>query len=304
MTRILLAGGSGYIGSRVRQRLASDPAVEMLAIARRPCPHALTLDLAAQPGELRAVMQEFRPQVVVNCAGTISADLRETVSAHVVATANLLQSLADDAPSARFVQIGSAAEYGQAVEPPQLIDEDIEPRPEGPYGVSKLAATQLALTHAAQRQASCVVLRVFNLLGPEMPQGTVVARVMSFLATRRDTAQAIELGRLDVYRDFVHVDDVVAAVVAAAEYIPQQPEVFNIASGEPVLVRTLVRELLDSAGHDGPIVESAPGSARSAGVTWQHADIGRARARLGWNPRVTRAAALADLARSVARQRA
>lgn len=304
MTRILVAGGSGYIGSRVRQRLAADPAVEVLAIARRASPHALTLDLAAQPRELRAVVREFRPHAVINCAGTISADLRETVSAHVVATANLLQSVADNAPSARFVQIGSAAEYGQAVEAPQLIDEDSVPRPEGPYGVSKLAATQLALTHARQRRAACVVLRVFNLLGPEMPQGTVVARVMAFLAGRRDPAEAIELGRLDVYRDFVHVDDVVEAVVAAAGYVPDQPEIFNIASGEPVLVRTLVRELLDSAGHDGDIVESAPGSARSAGVTWQHADIGRARLRLGWSPRITRAAALDDLARLVARQRA
>lgn len=305
MSRIWLAGASGYIGSRVWRALEAGGA-EVMPIARRShsTPGIRAIDMAADPEGLASSIADFNPDLVVNCAGTISPDARTAVAAHVTATANLLDGMEKVHPGLPLVQLGSAAEYGAAVERPGLIGENTPPRPEGPYGISKLASTQLAIAYGRRTGGSVIVLRVFNLLGPDMPLGTVVARVLDFLSARPSSDTPIRTGRLDVYRDFVHVDDVVAAVVAATTRTAEgQPAVVNVAGGRPVLVRTLVRDMLDAAGHPGGIEEDAAGSTRSEGVPWQHADIARARERLGWTPTIGYRASLLGLVGTIARQR-
>jgi NDP-hexose 4-ketoreductase len=296
--KVLVTGAGGYIGSRVCARLRTQPGVTVLALGRRASATIdVSIDLATAPGALGDCLREFQPTAVVNCAGTISADPGVCFDSHVVSTTHLLDAVATHAAGARFVQLGSAAEYGQAVAEPGLITEDTPPRPVGPYGVSKLASTLIARHQGATLGLDCTVLRIFNLLGPGMPPGTIVPRVLQLLRTR-NPADPVELGPLGVYRDFVHVDDVVDAIVAAAG-VPRANAhgVINIASGQAVLVRDLVRMLLQAAGHHGEILESAHGSSRSGFVVWQRANIARAAAVLGWKPRRVLHDSIAELAR-------
>ncbi len=246
------------------------------------------------------MLAEYRPDVVINCAGTTSPELLDCVEAHVVVTANLLAAVAKAAPGARVIQLGSAAEYGQAVEAPLRVDEDTPPAPRGAYAISKLSSTLLAVRHGPGLGLECIALRVFNLIGPDMAPGTIIPNVMRILENpARRSADPVELGRLDLYRDFVHVDDVVAAIICAVEVQSvDNGTIINVASGEAVMVRELVRRLLDAAGHHGEIREVAPGTGRSVGVTWQCADIGRARSLLGWAPHKSLADAVTELVRS------
>jgi len=302
--RVVVAGGQGYIGSRLCRRLLG-MGVSVLPLSRRAggSGAAQPLDLAKPSEALIPMLRDFRPDAVVNCAGTTSTEVRECVEAHAVVTANLLAAVARAAPGSRLIQLGSAAEYGQAVEPPLLLREDTPPMPRGAYAVSKLASTLLSVCHGPGLGLECIALRVFNLIGVDMAPGTIIPNLMRIL---RDPAlrpeDPVELGRIDVYRDFVHVDDVVAAIVRAIE-VPsiENGAIINVASGEAVMVRELVRRILDAAGHRGEIREVAPGTGRSVGVTWQSGDIGRARNLLGWVPRKTLAEAVTELVRSNSR---
>jgi nucleoside-diphosphate-sugar epimerase len=256
------------------------------------------MDLTRDVGALAKAVRGFAPDAVINCAGTTCADPKSCINAHILITSNLLRIVGNEAPGARFVQVGSAAEYGQPVAAPQMIDEDSPPNPLTPYGISKLASTLLTIEQGAELGLDCIVLRVFNLIGPDMNPGTIVPRVMNFLtgdATR--PSDPIHLGRLDLYRDFVHINDVVAAIVRAAT--TRSPNatarIVNIASGEIILVRDLVRGLLDAAGHSGEIVEDAVGGSRSVGVTWLHTSIIRAREVLDWQPQIGLTQAMAEL---------
>jgi nucleoside-diphosphate-sugar epimerase len=296
--KVLVAGASGYIGARSVAAFRALPGTEVVGVSRR-AGEGVTLDVAADRDALRALFERTRPDVVVNAAGTITPDLHRCLSAHVDVTANLICAAAEFAPGARFVQLGSAAEYGDAVREPDAMHEDTLPMPQGAYGVSKLAATLLAVREGAVRGLHPVSLRVFNLIGPDMTPGTIFPNVLRFLREPgRRPDDPLVVGALGIHRDFVHIDDVVAAIVAAATQPAARVaagSIVNICSGRAVVVRDVVRELLDVAGHTGPIDERAGGSGRSGGVSWALGDNRRALERLDWRPRKDLSTGLREL---------
>jgi len=253
------------------------------------------LDLAADdPARVASVLAEVAPDVVVNCAGATTGDADALADANITSIYSLAAAMLMYRAPVRLVHLGSAAEYGRS-DPPIAVSESTPPRPAGVYGATKLAGTRLVqLARVAGLEA--VVLRVFNPVGCGAPEnglpGGLAIQLRNALASG---ATAVRLGALDAVRDFVDARDVADAVIAAAtaETLPQP--VLNIGSGIGTPVRTLVKELLAISGFDGVVHEDASGSARSAGLPWQQADITIARRDLGWRPRRDLAASLADL---------
>lgn len=296
--KILIAGAGGYIGARLLRRLGPLPGYEARGIVRS-VPGGAGIDIAHDRAALHALFESFRPEAVINAAGTISPDMRRCLSAHVDVTAALIEAAATFAPGARFIQLGSAAEYGDAAHEPDALHEAMLPRPQGAYGISKLAGTLLATREAPTRGLHAVSLRIFNLVGRDMTPGTIFANVQRFLAEpgRRST-DPLPVGSLDIHRDFVHIDDVIDAVHAALRASPERlpnGSIINVASGQVVQVRRVVRELLDLAGHTGPLEERAPNSGRSQGVRWALGDTRLAREYLGWQARRPLSEALREL---------
>lgn len=267
--RCLLIGASGFIGGQVRARLATDPAVTVIPAGRSG---PLRLDLTGSL--LTAQLREAAPDVVVNCAGTINGSPSELALGNVVAVSRLVKACAD--VGCRLVHLGSAAEYG-AVPAGLSVAESSTPQPVSAYGMSKLAGTELVL--AARRDGlTATVLRVFNPIGPGTPSTLLPGRLVAAL---RDPA--IRLGPLDGHRDFVDVRDVAAAVEVACWVTGALPGIVNIGSGRATALRDLVGLAAGMAGVPRPIEEST-GSARSAAVTWQQADITVAATTLGFRP--------------------
>ncbi|GAA2078651.1 NAD-dependent epimerase/dehydratase family protein [Actinomadura alba] len=282
--RLLLIGASGFIGRHIRARATG---FQVVTISRSQGAGDVCLDLAAAgPAEVAKLIDEEAPDAVVNCSGVTGGDPAEMVSGNVVAVANLVAALA--AVPVRLVHVGSAAEYGQ-VAPGNPITESTEPRPVGPYGVTKLAGTEIV--RAAVSDA--VVLRVFNPIGPGMPGSTLPGRVAARL---RGRDAEVRVGSLAAHRDFVDVRDVADAVLAAAGCAGPLPPVLNVGSGRATPLREVVTALSEIAGPGSRIVEdTAGGSARSAGVPWQQADISAIGRALGWAPTTDLTASLRDL---------
>lgn len=294
--RVLLLGASGFLGRHVAAAARRDRGIELVAHAgrssggRNVAPMALDL-LEADDAELRDFLRRAAPDAIVNAVGATGGDRERLEALNVRLVARLLAAQSEAAPEARFVQLGSAAEYGAT---PQgvPIDEESAARPVSDYGATKLAATELILA-ARDRATDAMVLRVFNPLGGGMAGDTLpgnAARLLRAALLAGD--QEIRLGPLDDCRDFIDVHDVADAALLAC-LRPTQWPVLNVGSGEAVLTRDMVLRLAAVAGFEGRVSEDAAGSARSPRVPWQQADIQRAQHDLGWRPRHTLDEALA-----------
>lgn len=187
---------------------------------------------------------------------------------------------------------------GRALEP-GLVDEEARFDPRNVYAATKAAQEYLAAAWARAAGGAVAMLRYHNVYGPRMPRDTpyagVAAIFRSALAAGR-TPRVFEDG--GQRRDFVHVRDVAAANLAAAEWTEGQAEpglvrAFNVGSGTVRTVGELARGLCAAVGAPEPVVT---GEFRLGDVRHVSADSTRLRTELGWSPRVGFADGLAEFA--------
>jgi UDP-glucose 4-epimerase len=187
-----------------------------------------------------------------------------------------------DADVRRVVLTSSGAVYGEQGEQP--VREDQPPNPQSPYAVSKLAAEYYVRTIGALWGIETVILRVFNAYGPgqRLPAShpPVVPRLLQ---------QAQRGGSLVIFggggqtRDFVYVDDVVEALVAASASSDVDRRIINVGSGRETSVNDLASLVASVAGRE---VEMLHSPAESGGVARLCADITAARRLLDYEPHV------------------
>lgn len=306
--RVLLLGANGYLGRFVADRLLADPAVQLTALGRGDDAD-VRFDLSTgSPGALTRFLDAVHPGVVINCAGAIRGTASELTRHNTVATATLCESLRRSGCRARLVQIGCAAEYGPS-QHGSSIAEDAVARPGGPYGVSKLAATELVLGSGLD----AIVLRVFSPTGPGTPAGSPLGRLADSLRRAMQHGDSeLKLGGLGVQRDFVDVRDVARAVHAATLSAAQG--VVNIGTGHAVRLREAAAALARISGFGGTLLElegpplprQATGEGHGGQIgqaapypdgcgAWQQADVRTARDRLGWRARIGFEESLADI---------
>jgi nucleoside-diphosphate-sugar epimerase len=282
--RVLLFGASGFIGTQVGAALDRDPrAGTVIRVGRQradqPGAGWIRHDLvAAGTDELAALVRSVRPDVLV--------------------TARLIEAIAREAPAARLVVLGSAAEYGRTPYGCH-VGEDHPVGPIAPYGATRLASTQLVLLAVGGQRLDAVVLRVFNPVGPGVPPENLLGRAAaSMRAALEDGKDTVVLGPLGAYRDFVDVRDVATAITAAALADQVKEPVLNVGSGRPVRCREAVSLMADVAGFTGRVVETNPPPGRSSSVDWSAADLSRIERSLGWTPRYDLRASVAATWRS------
>ena len=301
MATILVLGGNGFIGGWVAQAVrASGGDVVGAGLGAAPAGFGgpwFDLDLLSDDAaDVARSLREVGPGVVVNCTGAVVGRSADLMLANAVATARLLEAIERSELNVRMIHIGSGAEYGRApVEEP--VAESACAKPLSPYGIAKLAATQLVLAAVAAGTIDGIVLRVFNAVGPRMGTGTLPGSATRKLldAVREGTPQ-IEMGPLGSVRDFVDVRDIGAAVVAAAGAASLEARLVNVGSGQGRTARELVSGLAERLGFHGAVAEEEVGSPRSQDVLWQVADISLAAQTLGWMPAHDLASSLDSMA--------
>jgi NDP-hexose 4-ketoreductase len=282
MPKIFLFGAPGFLGRHVQTELEQQ-GFEVLGFGRNNTDSLQALDLT-NPEAVRGVLEQYQPSAIINCAGRTLGTRFELVHDNILVVTNLLEAIAEKAPNARLVHIGSAAEYGMPQDQNSLT-EDAPTRPEGQYGITKLAASSLVIQASLTNQIDGVVLRLSNPLGAGMSEGTLPGRAARLLKTALETGETtITLGPLEAFRDFIDARDVAKAAVLAANAEKPNEKLFNLGSGQATQARELIQTLAKIAGFKGEILERDLGSARSAGVSWQQADIARISSWLSWQP--------------------
>jgi nucleoside-diphosphate-sugar epimerase len=243
---VLVTGARGFTGRYLCDRLRAD-GYEVIG---------LTESLPAAAGEVHAnlldaaatahAVELARPDRVVHLAA-VSFVAHEDVEAiyrvNLLGSLALLQALAPHADRIRSVILASSASVCGNVEV-DAIDETMPSAPASHYGASKLAMEHMAATF--RDRLPIVVARPFNYTGPGQAELFVVPKIVSHF---RRKAKAIELGNIDVVREFLDVRAVVEIYRRLLECPAAVGETVNICAGRGVSLREVIAALEAQTGH-------------------------------------------------------
>ncbi len=283
--RLLVVGGSGFIGRHVVERgVEQGWHVTTLSLHPREdsgrAERAIGVNIA-DPVALQEALTDTQFDYVVNCGGYVdhkpfSRGGRAVIDAHFAGVMNLAQTI-DRASLRTFVNIGSSDEYGSA---PAPQSESTRERPISPYSLAKLAATHfLQMLHRTEQFPS-TTLRLFLTYGP----GQGSQRFLPQIVLGCLSARPFPVSSGTQLRDFCFIDDVVDAVFTALVQPAARGEVINVASGRPVSIRAVIDTVRSMVGRGEPQYGAI---AHREGENMELvADIAKAQALLGWTPKI------------------
>ncbi len=207
---------------------------------------------------------------------------REYNATNVAGTVALMEAMRDVGVR-RVVFASSGAIYG--AQETQPLREDMLPNPGSPYAVSKLAAEYYIRTIGRLWGIETVSLRIFNAYGPHQPLPPAHPPVIpNFLHHAVNGGTLVVHGDGAQTRDFVYIDDVVDALIAAATAPYVDGEVINVGSGREMAIGDLARLILELTRSRAQILYNPE---RDPGVRRMRADLTKARKLLGYQPRVS-----------------
>lgn len=285
--KVLVTGGAGFVGANlVRHLLATGREVTVLDnlsagnrayLAGLPIPFRQgdILDPDLVENAVRGQDEVVHLAAQTGVPGSI-ADPHLDCRINVLGTLNLLEA-ARHAGVKRFIFASSNAPLGK--QPPPAT-EDKAPLPISPYGASKLAGEGYCLAYHGSWGLGTVALRFANLYGPYSRHKTsVVAKFFLDIEAGRDI---IVDGDGQQTRDFIHVDDLCRAVLAALDS-DTGGEVFQIATGTETNILELAGRIKEITGRSFQIGR-AP--ARRGDIRHSYSGVRKAREQLGWTPQV------------------
>ena len=232
---VLLTGARGFTGAYVRAELEAAGYCVVGTVIGDADAQELVLDLTSLDA-CRAVVQRVQPDFIVHLAAVSfvqHANPDEFYRVNVVGTTNLLQAASEPGLTPQRILIASSANiYGNAG---GVLTESQTPRPVNHYAASKLAMEYMIATWTDR--LPIVVTRPFNYTGVGQEARFLVPKIVSHFARR---AEQIELGNLDVERDFSDVRDVARAYRLLMECDAASDSVVNICSGRVVALRDVI----------------------------------------------------------------
>lgn len=247
--KALVTGGSGFVGSHLVLHLVREG--WNVSVAR----HGGALSGAES---ILAMLRDAAPDAVFHMAGLTRAEHPAALyEANAVLTAHLLEAVARQPRPPVIVLAGSAAEYG-SVPPDAVPVQETQPcRPITDYAISKYAQTLMGLTRAAAG-LPVVVARLWNPVGPGMPQHLALGSFAAQIATMPVQGGTLHVGNLGVQRDFLDVREAVRLVAALAIRPNTVGLVVNICSGRTWGLHELVHTMIRLAGrHVSVVVDPA-----------------------------------------------
>lgn len=254
MTRTLVTGAAGFTGRYVARALA-DLGHEVHGIVHAPdgrVPGVAQLHEAdvANLAAVRRILESVQPDHVVHLAAIAFVahdDVEQIYRANVVGTRQLLEALTSAPRRPTSVLLASTANvYGNARE--GQLDETTPAAPANDYAVSKLAAEHVASIYSSR--LPIIVTRPFNYTGRGQSESFLLPKIV---AHARKHAPVIELGNLDVARDFSDVRAVADAYVRLLSSPTAIGQTFNICSGRPVSLRRVMELVSTLSGHSPEI---------------------------------------------------
>ena len=301
----LVTGGAGFIGSHVVHALVQRGdrvrVLDNLATGFRRNLSTVEDDVQVLEADLRDADSCVRACAGVETVfhlgalGSVPRSIDDPLTSNAVnvqGTLNLLVA-AQRQGVRRLVMSSSSSVYGDTPVLPKHVE--MRPTPRSPYAVSKLAGEEYCRAFYHSYGLETVVLRYFNVFGPRQnPHSQYAAVIPKFISALLEGRRPVIYGDGTQSRDFTYVENVVQANLLSAAAEGVGGEVFNIACGDQILLRDVlahIERLLERS------IEPEYRPTRTGDVMHSRADIGPARERLGYHPRVQFAEGIAETVR-------
>lgn len=294
ITRSLVTGGAGFIGSHITEALV-ERGDQVRVLDNLSTGYQENLGHVAD--QIEFIASDLRDEmalreavtgvdVIFHLAAMVSvpesmANPTEAESINSLGTLNLLQE-ARKAGVRRLVLSSTCAIYGDEPTLPKI--ETMPPHPKSPYAISKLAAENYCQLFNNSFGLETVVLRYFNVFGPRQDPSSAYSGVISIFVDKISQKNLPFIyGDGQQSRDFVFVKDVVQANLLAAQMPEAAGKTFNIGTGRQTSINYLF-ETLARIFH----LEAQPvyKPTRSGDIRHSYAEAGFAKSLLGWSPQV------------------
>jgi GDP-4-dehydro-6-deoxy-D-mannose reductase len=308
--RALLTGISGFVGGHLTEHLVAqgDLVVGLCTSGRWPAELAHLgrqarierFDIVEESeAQLADLIRRKQPEVIYHLAAQSNpqaslADPRATWALNFWGSFNLLEAVKRSRQSPRVVLVSSGVCYGNPALELIPVREDCPLRPNNPYAASKAAVDLLGIQHYLTHGAHVVIVRPFNHAGPrQSPRYVLATLALQVALVEAGHAPRLEVGNLDVIRDFTDVRDVARAYRLLASE-GQPGEVYNLGSGSGTRIADAVEHLRSLA--NVPIdVHVDAAKVRPVDQRMLVADASKLRAAVGWEPRYSIQTTLADM---------
>ena len=286
----LITGAAGFLGASLANSLVRDGhQVRGLDDLSTGDPQAIDKSVHFTRGDVSDRPKLWTLLQNVDCVYHLAARVsvpesilypREYNTVNVGGTVILMEAMRDVGVR-RVVFISSGAIYGKQARQP--LKETVRPFPDSPYAVSKLSSETYVRTIGELWGIETVSLRVFNAYGPgqNLPPSHPPV-IPNFIKQSVRNGSIIIHSSGEQTRDYVYVDDVVRAMVAAATAPSIDGEVINVGSGTETTVRDLARMIVEITGSSAEIIYNPRAS---SGIDRMCADLSLAGEKLGYSPR-------------------
>jgi len=299
--RALITGITGQDGSHLAELLL-EKGYDVHGMVRRSSTEtfqrleAVRDDLTLHTGDLldqrslTDVLRASEPQEIYNLAAMsfVAASWNQpvlTAEFTGVGVTRLLEAVREVCPESRFYQASSSEMFGKVLEVPQTESTPFYPR--SPYGVAKAYAHFITVNYRESYGLHLSTGILFNHEGPRRGLEFVTRKVThTAAAIKLGLADGLALGNLDAERDWGYARDYVEAMWLMLQQ--PEPDDYVVATGQTHSVRELVRTAFDHVGLDPETyVSTDPQFLRPAEVDQLIGDYGKAKEKLGWEPRTS-----------------
>ena len=253
MSKILVTGADGFTGRYLAAELqragyeVHGLVHKPVALGKVPGVRALHVADLSDAARLAAVVNEVQPDKVAHLAAiafVAHGDIEAIYRTNLVGTRHLLEALAQsNAPLDAVLLASSANVYGNSVG--GMLDENTPPAPANDYAVSKLAMEYAARLYAGR--LPLIMARPFNYTGVGQAESFLIPKIVNHVRRR---APLIELGNLDVARDFSDVRNVVQLYRRLLEAPAAVGQTLNVCSGQAWSLNDVLAMVREISGHD------------------------------------------------------
>lgn len=296
---VLVIGGLGFIGVNLTSRLVREGArVTVLTPVRER--HTVQADAFEREG-VRIVEGDLRDpnvtrglvlgqEIVINLSGQSGAvrsmeDPWTDLDVNLRGTLTVLEALREGNPQAKYVCVGSRLEYGKPASLP--VGEDDLGEPLCLHAIHKRTIEEYLQLYRHLFGLRFAVARVTNPYGPGQPSGRTAYGVINRMIHLAIAGQAIPIyGAGTQLRDYIHVDDVVTALLALAESPKADGIAFNVGSGTGIGLADVASRIIAIAGGGRIAHVEWPPLAEQIETGDFVADVTRIERELGWTPTV------------------
>ncbi len=256
MKKVLITGATGFVGRHLAEHfLAKGYQVTGLcrhAHAKKSRISLIKVDMT-DPRQIKAAVSASRPDWIFHLAAQSIARSswemeKETLTVNTAGTIHLLNAVRQSAPKARILFASSNHVYGKIIYNKETLTEHDLMWPENPYGASKALAELACRDFISRFGIHVIIVRAFNQTGRgQLPHFVFPDWCRQIaLAEIGRASRVLQVGNLNVQRDFLHVSDVVNAYEILLEK-GKSGEVYNLCSGRPQPLRDYLDFLLREA---------------------------------------------------------